>query len=114
MTHSIPHLLGRRAVFLMPFQDHPDRQGRSKPEVTAPGQMKMPPHSFRIGQTVELIPSKFFGAKHGPYTILRLLPNDGLDREYRVKHLVDGHERVVQQSEIFSGASAPRTSSVLS
>jgi hypothetical protein len=58
--------------------------GRSKPEATAFGWMKMPPHSFRIGQTVELIPSKFFGARHGRYAILRLLANDGLDREYRV------------------------------
>lgn len=61
----------------------------------------MPPHSFRIGQTVALVPSEFFGVGRGPYAILRLLANDGLDREYRVKHLVDGHERVVQQSEIF-------------
>jgi hypothetical protein len=76
--------------------------------------MKMPPHSFRIGQTVELIPSRFFGAKHGLYAILRLLPNDGLDREYRVKHLGDGHERVVQQSEIFGESSALSASARLS
>ncbi len=65
-----------------------------------------PPHSFHIGQTVELIPSKFFGAKHGTCVILQLLPNDGLDREYRVKHLGDGHEGVLQQSEVFGEASA--------
>ncbi len=66
--------------------------------------IKMPPHSFRVGQTVTLVPSEFFGVRHGPYAILRLLANDGLDREYRVKHVVDGHERIVQQSEIFGEA----------
>ncbi len=69
----------------------------------------MPPHSFRIGQTVDLIPGRILGTKRGPFTILRLLPNEGLDREYRLKHLVDGHERVVQQSEIFGEAPAPGT-----
>ena len=65
----------------------------------------MPPHSFRIGQTVTLVPNEFLGVKHGLYAIVRLLANDGLDREYRVKHLADGHERVVRQSEI-SGEAA--------
>jgi len=67
----------------------------------------MPPHSFRIGQTVDLIPGRILGTKRGPFTILRLLPNDGLDREYRIEHLVDGHERVVRQSEIFGAAPVP-------
>jgi len=60
----------------------------------------MAPHSFRIGQTVDVSPGRMVGTKGGPFTILRLLPNDGLDREYRVKHVIDGHERVVHQSEI--------------
>lgn len=76
--------------------------------------MKMPSHSFRVGQTVDLVPTTVFRARRGPYAILRLLPNDGLDREYRVKHLVDGHERVVQQSEIFGEAAAPPANSALS
>lgn len=67
----------------------------------------MPPHRFRVGQTVELVSSKASGPKLGPFAILRLLPNDGFDREYRVKGLVDGRERVVQQSEISGEALAP-------
>jgi len=74
----------------------------------------MPPHSFRVGQTVELVPSKAFGPRRGPYAIVRLLPNDGVDREYRVKHLMDGQERVVQQSEIFGEALAPLPDNALS
>jgi hypothetical protein len=60
----------------------------------------MPPHSYRVGQTVALIPETRSRAGIGAYVILRLLPNDQLDREYRVKNVVDGHERVVQQSDI--------------
>lgn len=66
----------------------------------------MQPPIYHVGQSVALVPSQLFGAGRGPYTILRLLPNEGRDREYRVQHHVDGHERIVQQSEI-SGEAAP-------
>ena len=64
----------------------------------------MPPHSFSIGQNVEFVGSKYAAnVPDGAYVVLRLLPNDGMDREYRVKNSVDGHERVVRQSQIRSG-----------
>ena len=40
-------------------------------------------------------------------TILRLLPNDAADREYRVRHSHDGHERVVRESQLRRGATSP-------
>ncbi len=64
----------------------------------------MPPHGFAIGQSVELSPGRLDGnVPRGTYTILRLLPNDALDREYRVRNARDGHERVVRESQLRPG-----------
>ena len=61
----------------------------------------MPVHSFAVGQSIEFMPTKFDGsAPSGIYTVLRLLPNDSSDREYRVRNVRDGHERVVRESQI--------------
>lgn len=57
-------------------------------------------HKFRIGQHVCLVRDGLFGVKSGPYEILRALVNDGVDFEYHVRHLADGHQRMVRQSEI--------------
>jgi hypothetical protein len=64
----------------------------------------MPPHSFAVGQSVELAFKGFDGAApSGLYTVVRLLPNDSSDREYRVRNVRDGHERVVRESQIRRG-----------
>ncbi len=61
-------------------------------------------HSFSIGQSVELVPGRLDGnIPRGAYTVQRLLPNDGPDREYRVKNVRDGHERVVRESQLRTG-----------
>lgn len=63
--------------------------------------MAAPLHRFRAGQQVELIPGTMDGAlPRGLFTVLRTLPNDQMDREYRVRHLADGHERVVRESQM--------------
>ncbi len=67
----------------------------------------MPHHSFAVGQMLEFDPGKFDGTNaRGTYTVVRLLPNDGSDREYRVKNARDGHERVVRESQIRRGPAA--------
>lgn len=68
----------------------------------------MPLHSFAVGQSVVLVPGRFDGsAPGGTYTVVRLLPNDSSDREYRVRNLRDGHERVVRESQIRRGPGEP-------
>lgn len=58
-------------------------------------------HRFAVGQRIEFDPGKFDGTGgRGTYTVLRLLPNDSSDREYRVKSVHDGHERVVRESQV--------------
>jgi hypothetical protein len=60
-------------------------------------------HKFAVGQTVDLRPSP--GERNipsGRYKIQRQLPSETRDLQYRVKHAVDGHERVVLESQIVS------------
>ncbi|MDO9706720.1 hypothetical protein [Paracraurococcus lichenis] len=60
-----------------------------------------PPHGFSVGQSVELSTGRYDGnVPRGAYTVLRQLPNDGADREYRVRNQQDGHERVVRESQL--------------
>jgi hypothetical protein len=61
----------------------------------------MTQHSFVVGQSVELIRHRLDGKiPAGTYTVQRLLPNDGTDREYRIRNVRDGHERVVRESQL--------------
>ncbi|HET7882347.1 MAG TPA: hypothetical protein VFL55_15780 [Acetobacteraceae bacterium] len=36
----------------------------------------------------------------GAYTIVRALPDEGRDLQYRVKNVQDGHERVVTEAQL--------------
>jgi len=68
----------------------------------------MQPHCFTIGQSVEFYPGRYDGnVPRGAYTVVRLLPNDGADREYRVRNQRDGHERVVRESQLRAGLASP-------
>lgn len=61
-------------------------------------------HKFKVGQTVNLVPNRL--ERHvpsGAYTIQRLLPIEGPELLYRVKHTGDGHERVVSEAQLRSG-----------
>ena len=64
----------------------------------------MAPHRFSVGQKVELVRNRLDGhVPPGLYTVVRQLPGPDHDREYRVKHQQDGHERVVLESRLRSG-----------
>jgi hypothetical protein len=58
-------------------------------------------HKFKIGATVVLIPgSRNANIPSGKYKVQRQLPSETRDLQYRVKHAVDGHERVVLESQL--------------
>jgi hypothetical protein len=62
----------------------------------------MAQHKFKVGQTVHLMPNRL--ERHipaGSYTVQRLLPVEGRGLYYRVKHAQDGHERVVNEAQLF-------------
>ncbi|MDN3566924.1 hypothetical protein ACFQY5_06815 [Paeniroseomonas aquatica] len=67
----------------------------------------MSTHLYTIGQHVEFIAGRFDGnVPRGLYTVVRQLPGPANDREYRVKHQKDGHERIVLESQLRVGPPA--------
>jgi hypothetical protein len=61
-------------------------------------------HKFKIGQTVDLIPSTFRSAAKGSYEIVGLRPVEDGKTEYRVKSRSEAHERVVAESDLILAA----------
>ncbi len=58
-------------------------------------------HKFAIGQTLLFSPAAFEPVKvKGSYSVVRLLPPDNGDNQYRLKSDADGHERVVRESQL--------------
>jgi hypothetical protein len=58
-------------------------------------------HKFQVNQVVQFFPNRSVDHKaKGQYTIVRLLPMEGNTPQYRIKHKIDGHERMVQENEL--------------
>jgi hypothetical protein len=58
-------------------------------------------HRFRSGQTVRLSRGLLYkAAADGDYKIVRQLPENGGELEYRIKSLREPHERVVKESDL--------------
>ncbi len=61
----------------------------------------MKSHKFAVGQTVRFSPgSKSYSGPGDNYKVVRLLPAEANDYQYRVKSSTDGHERVVKESQL--------------
>jgi hypothetical protein len=58
-------------------------------------------HKFRVGQTVFYTSSPISrpGAS-GSYKVVRLLPSDGEDYQYRIKNPGEAFERVAKESQL--------------
>jgi len=58
-------------------------------------------HKYRVGQTVFYTSSPITrpGAS-GSYKVVRLLPSDGEDYQYRIKHSGEAFERVAKESQL--------------
>ncbi len=57
-------------------------------------------HKFKVGQTVDLIPSTFRSAARGSYQIVGLRPAEDGNTQYRIKSRSEAHERVVSESDL--------------
>jgi len=61
----------------------------------------MSEHKYHVGQAVEFFPQR--GAEHnakGRFKVVRVLLGERNAPHYRIKHEVDGHERMVGESEL--------------
>jgi len=66
--------------------------------------MKSLIYKFKVGQTVDLIPSTSRFAAKGPYQIVRLRPTDGEIAQYTIKSRHEPHERVVSENDLIIAA----------
>ena len=58
-------------------------------------------HKFKVGQTVDFAPFRLGTAASGrPYEIVRLLPAEAGELQYRVKSKSESFERVAKESEL--------------
>jgi hypothetical protein len=61
----------------------------------------MQEHRFKVGRRVHFTPGAANGeARSGNYDIVRLLPAEGSENQYRIKSATDGHERVARESQL--------------
>jgi hypothetical protein len=59
------------------------------------------PHKYRVGETVYYTsPSFGRAAASGSYTVVKLLPSDGDDYQYRIKSSGEAFERVAKESQL--------------
>jgi hypothetical protein len=58
-------------------------------------------HKFRIGDNVHII-AGLLGRESagGTYQVVRLLPSEGDEQQYRIKSATEPHERVAKQSQL--------------
>jgi hypothetical protein len=61
----------------------------------------MSDHKYKIGQTVLYTSGPFGrGATSDSYKVTQLLPQEGDDRQYRIKSPSEPHERVAKESQL--------------
>ena len=58
------------------------------------------PHKFRVGQSVELANSEMRLNRLGRFEVVRIMPTEHGQRQYRIRSLADGHERVAMEDEL--------------
>jgi hypothetical protein len=89
-----------RKAFLMPVLSPCASHGIARTDGAPTTGADMTPQ-FRSGQTVRLsrgLPYK--SAADGDYKIIRQLPDNGGEQQYRIKSVREPHERVVKESDL--------------
>jgi len=60
-------------------------------------------HKFKVGQVVDYSPGRFgMAAVSREYKIVRLLPAEGGDNQYRIKSMAETFERIAKESQLSS------------
>ncbi len=67
----------------------------------APSEIALRAHKYRVGETVYYTsPSFGRAAATGSYTVVKLLPSEGDDYQYRIKSSGEAFERVAKESQL--------------
>ena len=57
-------------------------------------------HKFKLGQSVELLRKEQHLKPLGMFEIVRIMPTEHDFRQYRIRSLADGHERMAMETEL--------------
>ena len=57
-------------------------------------------HKFKVGQSVELLRKEQHLKPLGLFEIVRIMPTEHGERQYRIRSLADGHERMALEAEL--------------
>ena len=58
-------------------------------------------HRFRVGESVHFMSGSVGkGGTSGVFEVVRILPSDGDEQQYRIKSVTEPHERVARQSQL--------------
>ncbi len=57
-------------------------------------------HKFKLGQSVQLLANEARLKPLGTFEVIRILPTEHGHRQYRIRSLIDRHERVVMEVEL--------------
>jgi hypothetical protein len=73
----------------------------SPPTQPAAPELIVQSHKYKVGETVYYTsPSFGRAAANGRYTVVKLLPSDGEDYQYRIKSSGEAFERVAKESQL--------------
>ena len=65
------------------------------------GRITLKGHKFLVGQSVQYTAGAFGRSREsGSFTVVRLLPSDGDDYQYRIKSPGEAYERVAKESQL--------------
>jgi len=85
------------------FSNNPrdDRRAVRRSQMPARVMSAVKEHKYAVGQVVNFTPGAMtLGAALGLYEVVRHLPPEGPENQYRVKSVQDSHERVVRESQL--------------
>ncbi|MGE0425702.1 MAG: hypothetical protein AB7O88_25810 [Reyranellaceae bacterium] len=57
-------------------------------------------HKFKVGDYVRVAPRTVGAVPAGRYQVVRQMPPEGAQNQYRVRYVDDGHERMVKESDL--------------
>lgn len=61
----------------------------------------MASHKFKVGQSVGFSPNRSgIPASSREYKIIKLMPTEGVELQYRIKSIAEPFERVAKESEL--------------
>lgn len=78
-----------------------DHRAIRRSQIPAKNMSAVREHKYQVGQVVDFTPGTApLRTSLGLYEIVRQLPPQGSENQYRVRNVRDGHERVVRENQL--------------